>query len=157
MPNIASVLKEEIARIARKELRAHVEPLRKQVAAQRREIAALKRQGVELERAMKQLGRRAATAAAGKAAVPRGKPVRFQARGLRSLRQRLGLSAEDFGKLAGVSAQTIYNWEAEKTLPRARQIETLAQLRGLGKREALARLGAARGAPARRGRSRPKG
>ena len=45
-------------------------------------------------------------------------PLRFQARGLRSLRTRLGLGAEDFGRLIGVSGQSIYNWEAEKTTPR---------------------------------------
>ena len=55
-------------------------------------------------------------------------------------RSRLGLSAIDFGKLLGVSAQTIYNWEQETTRPRGEQLDKLATLRGLGKRTASERL-----------------
>ncbi len=55
-------------------------------------------------------------------------------------RERLGLSADDFGKLLGVSAQSIYNWEHEKARPRAEQLSKVAALRGIGKREAKARL-----------------
>ena len=68
------------------------------------------------------------------------KPVRFSAKGLQTHRSRLELGAGDFGKLLGVSAQSIYNWEAEKARPRAEQIAKLAALRSLGKREAAARL-----------------
>lgn len=46
----------------------------------------------------------------------------------------------EFGKLLGVSAQSIYNWESEKARPRAEQIAKLAALRSVGKREAAARL-----------------
>lgn len=69
-----------------------------------------------------------------------GAQVRFSAKGLRSLRKRLGLSAEDFGRLLSVGAQTVYNWEQEKTSPRPAQIPVIASLRKIGKREALARL-----------------
>jgi len=62
------------------------------------------------------------------------------AKGLRSQRARLGLSAADFGKLIGVSAQSIYNWESEKARPRAGQIARVAQLRLMGKREARGEL-----------------
>ncbi len=66
--------------------------------------------------------------------------VRFTAKGLRSQRQRLGLSAGDYGKLIGVADQTIYNWEQEASRPRKQQVARIASLRQLGKREALARL-----------------
>jgi predicted transcriptional regulator len=69
-----------------------------------------------------------------------GKKVRFVAKGLRSQRVRLGLSASDVGTLVGVSAQSIYNWESGDTRPRDEQIARLAVLRGLGKREVQARL-----------------
>jgi DNA-binding transcriptional regulator YiaG len=42
--------------------------------------------------------------------------------------------------LVGVSAQTIYNWEAEKSRPRASQLTAIVAVRGLGKRQAKARL-----------------
>lgn len=56
------------------------------------------------------------------------------------MRKKLGLSAADFGKLAGASAQSIYSWEAGKTVPRKSQQATIAGLRGMGKKEAKARL-----------------
>ena len=61
-------------------------------------------------------------------------------RGLRAQRKRLGLSAADFGKLVGVSPQSIYNWEQEASRPREEQIAKLVALRALGKREARERV-----------------
>ena len=76
------------------------------------------------------------------AAAPSGETAntRFSVKGLKSLRARLELSAADFGRLAGASGQSVYNWEAGKTVPAATQRATLASLRGLGKREAAKRL-----------------
>ena len=49
MPNIASILKSEISRVARKEVRAEVSGLKKGVSGHRSEIAALKRRLLALE------------------------------------------------------------------------------------------------------------
>jgi len=54
--------------------------------------------------------------------------------------ERRKLSAPPMGVLLGVSAQTIYNWEAEKTRPRQEQLAAFAALRGMGKRQAAAKL-----------------
>ena len=65
----------------------------------------------------------------------------------------MGLSATDFGKLVGVSAQSIYNWELGAAKPRAEQVAKLAALRSVGKREAqvrLQQLAAAKSKPARK-------
>jgi DNA-binding XRE family transcriptional regulator len=66
--------------------------------------------------------------------------VRFTAKGLRSQRKRLGLSAANYGKLVGVAGQTIYSWEQETSRPRKLQVARIAALRHLGKREAQVRL-----------------
>jgi DNA-binding transcriptional regulator YiaG len=66
--------------------------------------------------------------------------VRFTAKGLRSQRQRLELSAADYGKLIGVTGQTIYSWEGETSRPRQQQVARIASLRHMGKTEAQARL-----------------
>ena len=49
MPNVATVLRDEIARLSRKEIRSHVDPTRKATAQHRREIRSLKRQVAQLE------------------------------------------------------------------------------------------------------------
>lgn len=141
MANLATVLKAEIARLARKETKAQLDPLRKANAGYRRDIAALKREVAALSKQLK-TGLRAPRAERGRvAATDAGAPrVRFQAKGLKSHREKLGLSAAEYGRLAGVSAQSIYNWEAGKTAPRAAQVQALAALRGMGKRAAARQL-----------------
>jgi DNA-binding transcriptional regulator YiaG len=66
--------------------------------------------------------------------------VRFSSRSVKAQRRRLGLSAEDFGRLLGVSAQTVYHWERGKSRPRKSQLAALAATRALGKRAARERL-----------------
>jgi DNA-binding transcriptional regulator YiaG len=66
--------------------------------------------------------------------------VRFTAKGLRSQRKRLEISAANYGKLIGVTGQTIYSWKHGTARPRKQQLARIASLRGMGKREARARL-----------------
>lgn len=138
MANIGAVLKAEITRLARKEVKAQTEVLRKANASYRRDIAALKRQAMELQRQLQRL-RRPAAAAKSPSSGDATK-TRFSAKGLKSHRTRLGLSASEYGRLAGVSGQSIYNWEGGKSVPRQAQVATLAGLRQLGQRTARAQL-----------------
>jgi len=140
MPNIGTVLRDEIAKLSRRETRRQVDPARKATAQHRRDIAELKRQVAQLERQVALLSRRTLGPPAAAPSDPDAKPARFSAKGLRSHRSRLALSAGDFGKLLGVSAQSVYNWEHEQARPRGEQMAKLAALRGVGKREAEARL-----------------
>ena len=144
MPNIASILKDEILRLARKEVRQAVEGLKKASAQYRSDIAALKRQVATLE---KQVGRTEKKATLGSEPPAEGDPstkFRFSAKRLAAQRKKLGLSAGGMGTLIGVSAQTIYNWEAGKSRPRQQQLASIAAIRGLGKRQINAQI-AARG------------
>lgn len=156
MANFATALKAEVVRLARREIRGQTLALQKASAAHRRQIAALRRQVVALERKAKTLVKNTARATPVAASdEAEGSSVRFVAKGLKSLRARLGLSAGDLGRLLGVSGQSVYNWENQKAVPRRAQVQALAQLRGLGKREVQARLepGAdAQPAPRKRGR-----
>jgi DNA-binding transcriptional regulator YiaG len=140
MPNIATVLRGEIARLSRKEVRSHVDPTKKATGQHRHDIAQLKRQVAELERRVGQLARKVLDKDPKASSEAAATPMRFSAKRLQSQRRRLGLSAADFGKLVGVSAQTIYNWEREEARPRDAQRAKLAALRGVGKREAKKRL-----------------
>ncbi len=137
MPNIASVLKAEIARVARKEVRSEAETLKKASAQHRSDIAALKRRVTELEKLVARAGKSRPEAPA----VPeRPDPMRYSAKGLSAQRQRLGLSAPEMAALLGVSTQTVYNWEAGKSRPRQQQMAAIGAVRGMGKRDVQTRL-----------------
>lgn len=145
MPNIAVVLKGEIARLARKETRSEVAELRKASSQYRAHIAALRRRIEAMERQLKRLSKAGGRAKAA-AAEPAGEETtqrRFSAKRFAAHRAKLGLSAADYGKLIGVTGQTVYKWESGKARPRSGQLESIAAVRGIGKREAAAKLAAA--------------
>ena len=152
MPNIASVFKAEITRLARKELRETSDALKKTVAAQRSDIASLKRRINALEASVKRLAKGAGTdqararpAAPGETDRSESTGLRFRAKGMAANRKRLGLSAADFGLLVGATGQSIYAWEAGKAKPRPAALAAIAALRGVGKREVEARLASLKG------------
>ena len=159
MATLASALKEEIGRLARKEIRQQTAGTARTVAQCERDIAALKGQIDDLKRKLSSARAQGAPAptAAKKAASKKAattKPAakapsasgsqsargRFSAKGLKANRERLGLSADNYGKLIGVSGLSIYNWEQGKARPRESSIAALNSIRGLGKREAAKRL-----------------
>ena len=137
MPNVATALKEEICRLARKEIKRETSALKKSSAVYRSEIAALKRRVHVLERQLRrgsQAGEVAVPAAANEDSVSSG--TRFSARSMASQRKRLGLSAAECGLLIGASAQSVYNWEEGKARPRAQHLPAIFALRNLGRRQA---------------------
>jgi DNA-binding transcriptional regulator YiaG len=141
MSNMAVVLRDEIRRLARKEIRAMVGTTQKAVAQYRREIANLKRLLNKQEKCVSQLKEHLSERQ--ELPVDENEPlegVRFSARSVRAQRRRLGLSAAGYGRLVGVSALTIYNWESGKSRPRQAQFAGLVAVRGIGKREAAERL-----------------
>lgn len=141
MPNIAAILKSEISRVARKEVRAETQSLKKAVALYRAEIAGLKKRTQALEQELRRVAKAAqkATPAADIAEEP-GPALRFSAKGFASQRKRLGLSAADCGLLVGASGLSIYKWESGQSRPRAKFLPAIAAFRTLGKKEAAARL-----------------
>jgi DNA-binding transcriptional regulator YiaG len=138
MTTLATALKDEIRRLARKEIKAQTGRTTKAVAQYRRDIAQLKRQQRDLEKRLAlQESQRAEQPSSG---ARLNGDARFSARSVKAQRRRTGLSAADYAKLVGVSPLTIYNWENQKSRPRHEQLTALVALRGLGKREAQARL-----------------
>ena len=140
MPNIATVLKEEIRRLAKKEVKAEVSFTKQAVARHRGEIANLKRTVAQQERQIKRLQKQIQQEGEAPADEEPLDDVRFSARSVKAQRTRLGLSAADYGKLVGVSPLTIYNWEKGTSRPRKAQLAALVAVRGIGKKEALAKL-----------------
>ena|ERR1700722_724785 len=142
MPNIAGVMRDEIIRLSRREIKKQTSTLQKMSAIYRRDIAALKRHVATLERVSKQTAKRLPAPTQTINAESSATGMRFVAKGFRSMRHRLGLSAAQLGVLLGVSEQSIYNWESQTTTPRRIQLPLIAKVRTMGKREALALVNA---------------
>lgn len=141
MPNIQTALRQEIARLARKEVRGEVDGLRSAARRFRQDIASLKQQISQLERMLKAaLKSRGGDRRAAPPPETADTARRFSAERLARHRAKLGLSAARYGALVGVSGLSIYKWESGKVRPRSAQLEALAAVRGLSKRAAEERL-----------------
>lgn len=140
--NIATALKSEISRVARKEVRAEVSALKKASSKYRSDIAELKRRIAQLERLVGQLSKGSRRKAAEPADGATTRATRYSAKNLAALRKKLDLSAADFGLLLGVSGASIYLWEQGETRPRPRNMPAISALRAMGKKAALAQLAA---------------
>ncbi len=140
MPNFAESFKAEVVRIARKEIRKEVEALRKAVAGHRAEIASLKRRAQSAEEGLRQFKKGAPSAAPKAEHNPAPRTRRFSPKTLQSQRKRLGLSADDVGRLVGASGQSIYNWESGSAVPRQKHLAAIGALKTLGKKSAAAHL-----------------
>lgn len=138
MPDLSTLFKAEITRLARKQLRSEIGPIKKALAGYRSDIAGLKKRLRALEIELKR--------AVGRSRVPAEQPtqnpttVRFRPAGMKSHREKLQLSAKDYGLLLGASALSVYKWEDGKVKPRPGALARIAEVRQLGKREVTRRL-----------------
>ena len=143
MSTFAKSFKDEVTRLARKEAKAAIAPIRKPSGATRSALADLKRRVAVLE---KEIRRQAALLAK----IPQPEPVAtpvsprnwISGKGVRSLRQKLGLSQEAFAKLVGVTPNCICLWECKPGMLRMRETTKAAvfAVRQLGAREAKQKL-----------------
>ena len=160
MPNLALVLKEEIRRLARKEIRNDIARLRKDNAALKRTSADLKRRVAKLEADNKRLVAEIARQRKddGLPVAEESQKARISGKSIRQLRAKFKMSREHFGKLLGVSSQSVYQWERQegRLVLRDRTKQAVVEARRLGVREARKRLetAAANPAPAKRTRAR---
>ena len=139
MTNIASIFKSEITRLARKEVRTETESLRKASTNHRSEIAALKKQLRELQTEVRRIAKGASSKQQpSKEQAPR--TFKFSASMLKAHRQKLGLTASEFGLLVGASQLSIYKWEGERAVPQERFHPGIAAVLAMRKQEAQAKL-----------------
>ena len=146
MSTLMAVMKDEIRRIARKEIRAATAGLKKDQTTFRKAVAGLRRQTKEHRSTIRQLLQVATKQARIVTVAPEaagGNKAWITAKGIRALRKKLKLSQAQFGKLAGVSGKTVLKWEhgSGPLKFRSRPRRALLAIRGLGIREARLRLG----------------
>ena len=89
MPNVAVVLKEEIRRVARKEIRAATESLKKENTRLRKALSDLKKKVTDLERQQKKTARTSGTGPAASAIKAETNRNWVTAKGIRSMRKKM--------------------------------------------------------------------
>jgi DNA-binding XRE family transcriptional regulator len=146
VPNFSKVFQDEIRRLARKETKSDMERLRAENAELRRQIGQIRKHLSMVERVSKRTAK-ATEKVAAKVTEPSNEDEstvrpRISAKTIRQLRERLGLTQAEMGKLLGVSGQSIYQWERQEGRLNLRRRTALAVhgMKGIGSREARRRL-----------------
>jgi DNA-binding transcriptional regulator YiaG len=145
MPNLAKVLREEVQRLAKKQVKTGLTPLRRDNIRLKRTVADLRRQVETLNRTNRELVNKISTVVAAKQAertAEQAPKLRPTSKSLSRLRQRLDLTQAEFGRLIGVTGQAVMHWEGKGARVRMRNanLVALAGIQSIGKREARRRL-----------------
>ncbi len=137
MGKVEGVIKSEIVRLAKREVRKISVPLGRDVRALKTTVSQLRKTVSGLERfASLQQREMEKGGVPLKASPEEVETSRFSPRLIRSLRQRLGLTQKEMATLAGVTIGAVYQWESGKFDPRDEKKAVIVALRKLGKREA---------------------
>ncbi len=133
MPKLESILKSEIQRLLRKEIRAASVPLKREARSLRVTLSRLSKSASTLQRSAKKLAKE--TKPTLQVSPEEVKASRLTAGRIRSLRLKLGLSQRELGLLTGASLNAVALWEQGKFRPQGEKKAALVAMRKLGKRE----------------------
>jgi DNA-binding transcriptional regulator YiaG len=156
MAGFAKAFKVEVVRLSRHEVKVGVAGMKKNQVSLRRSLAVLRRQLAALEKAGRALQRDLKAPLTSGPDTAEEKAGRITAKGIRSLRRKLGMSRAKFALLVGTTGQSVYNWEKAARPLRLRRStrQSLLEVRGLGKREAAEKLAGKASKAKTRGRGR---
>ena len=145
MPDVARVLREEVQRLAKRQVKAALTPVKRDTVRLKKHVADLRRDLTALTRTSRELLARVTAVVATKeseVATERAATLRPTSKSLARLRHRLDLTQVEFGRLMGVSGQAVLNWERKGSRVRMRSanLAALARIQKIGKREARRRL-----------------
>jgi DNA-binding transcriptional regulator YiaG len=139
MANFVALMKEEISRLARKEVKTAVAPAMERISSLKQTVSEQKKSITALEKELKTLKKKLGVEDKKSAAVELSDEViesaRITAKTVSSLRAKLELSRNQMAKLLGVNANSIYLWEQDKASPRNAAKAEIIKLRSMGKRE----------------------
>ena len=134
MPDVATVLKQEIRKLAKKEITIVAADQSKQIRGLKGTVRDLRKQVAALEKNVRTLAARPQSTPT--QTETEEKSVRISARSIRSHRKRLGLTQAQLSKLLGVSTASVTFWESGRTSPRGKNRQAIAELRTIGSRDA---------------------
>ena len=146
MPNLAQSLKAEITRISRREIKLSITPVHRANVTLKKTIAELKRRIAALESGNEGLSvsRQNLVRELPDVSQESADTIRITAKSIRALREKLGLSQDSFAKLLDISRQNVFVMEHKQGKLKVRKatLSNLLAIKGIGKREARARLAA---------------
>lgn len=143
MPTLQEVFRSIMQRVARREVRAVMQPIRRDLRALRRKVAGLPETVRGLSRDVGTLVRDRDAGRAGlHASSEEVRAARISPGLIQKLRRRLKLTQGQLAKLAGVSAVAVQGWEAGRSRPQDARRAALVALRKLGRREVVRLLAA---------------
>jgi DNA-binding transcriptional regulator YiaG len=143
MPNYTTVLNEEIARIAKKEVKAAVDPILARAIELKKKVAALTKQNAELAARLDDLEQLLGIeplidpSAVSEEEI---KKSRITPKYISNIRKKLGLSKNEMAAVLEINPNSIYLWETGRATPRNEAKAKLIQLREMGKKEVRALL-----------------
>lgn len=160
MPNIAQVMKAEIVRLAKKEVKASTAKLRKDNADLKRRMAEHKRRIAKLEKDNRGLVGEATRRRKESLSVSDDEvqKARITAKLIRSIRKKLKLSQAELAKLVGVSSLCVYQWEHKqgRLTFRGASKASIVEVRKLSPAEARERLDGMKAGKAVKGKRRKR-
>jgi DNA-binding transcriptional regulator YiaG len=137
MPDIKTVLREMVIRIAKQEANAKVRPLEKKVFELRESCRIQKNLIIELQKKLSEISGNVKPEDKALTVSPDAmENVRIFPALIVALRKRLELSVRQFSKLVGANRHTVASWEAGISKPKDGHKAKLIALRGIGKTKA---------------------
>jgi len=136
MGKLEGIIKSEIVRLAKREIRKISVPLGRDVRLLKNTVSQLRKTVLALERfTARQASEIKKEKILLEAPPEEVKGSRFSPRLIRSLRKHLGITQKELAILAEVTVGAIHQWESGIFVPRAQKKSVLVALRKLGRRE----------------------
>jgi len=135
MGKLEFIIKSEIQRLAKREVRSTFRPLRKEVWGMKIKLSNLIKNFAVLDRLAKEASKGKSTEPKLEVSAEEVKASRLTPDRIRGLRKKLGISMRELGILTGSSLGAVLLWEKGKFKPRGDKKAALVALRKIRKRD----------------------
>ena len=135
MAKLESIIKSEIQRLAKREVRSKFLPLRREVWGMKLKLSNLIKNFTVLDRLVKGLAKTKSTEPKLEATPEEVKASRLTPERIRGLRKKLGISQRELGLLVGATTGAVLSWEKGKFKPQGEKKAALVALRKIRKRD----------------------
>ena len=135
MAKIESIIKSEIQRLAKHEVRSVFLPLRREVWGLKLKLYNLIKNFTVLDRFAKEISKAKSTEPKLEASPEEVKASRLTPERIAGLRKKLGISQRELGILTGASLGAVASWEKGKFRPKGEKKAALVALRKIRKRD----------------------